>query len=267
MPFQQLKLDRSVNQSRSIFDKYIYEPDNGDLSADVQVAGYFSESRFSPDWRGSLIEIKTTDAYLIAQVNELDNLDILYDSSTAGGSGVDTFNGRTGDVVPEKLDYTSFFLDRANNVVVINSESDFPTQDATTITLEDNTVYLLGDSVSTAKQFICGDEYTGTLPMFLVDETFFYAVRITWRCTNAYSFRVTGSGSGSLDERVNVQDCICYGTNGIAQVEDSTSIVVSNTQFRNVTNSSIVDVNAGTGALISFRQVAIDGRSSADIPP
>ena len=40
------------------------------------------------------------------------------------------------------------------NSKVINQESDFPTQDATTITLEAGINYLLGASISSSKRFI-----------------------------------------------------------------------------------------------------------------
>ncbi|MAF43432.1 MAG: hypothetical protein CMI54_04585 [Parcubacteria group bacterium] len=69
MPFQQFKLDRSVQQTRGIFDKYVYSPDNGDTIADILQAGYFDDSRFvnDPDWVGSLIEIEA-DEYFLGRV-------------------------------------------------------------------------------------------------------------------------------------------------------------------------------------------------------
>jgi len=70
MPFEQFKLDRSVNQSRGIFDKYIYKPDNGDLLADILSPGYFLQSRFKEDWVGGVIEIYGEDGYVFASIIE-----------------------------------------------------------------------------------------------------------------------------------------------------------------------------------------------------
>lgn len=269
MAFQQRKLDRSVNQSRGIFDKYIYRPDNGDTSADVQVPGYFSEARFASDWANSILEIRTSDAYLIGQVDENSNLFIFYDSSTSGGSGVETFNGRSGDVLPVINDYDPFFLRDFNRVVVINSEADFPVQDGSTITLEDNFYYLIGDVVNTAKQFICGSctfrsfgtsvvpivDYTGTAPMFDVTESQFLITDITIRCTNSYVFDIKGSGSGSVNERVNAEDMIISACTGVALMSDGSSFLVRNTEFSSATGPSLVTIGPGAGALLSFRQM------------
>ena len=275
MPFQQFKLDRSVQQTRGIFDKYVYSPDNGDTSAIIQTPGYFADSRFKGgDWEGSILEINASDAYLIAQITPNDMLNVLFDSSTQGGSGVDSFNGRTGDVLPVEQDYQQFFLDRMNNVVVVNQESDFPVQDGSSITLEDDNVYVICDSFATSKQFVCGSctmtslgltetpliTYTGTLPMFDVTESFFYMVRMTWSATNAYSFDIKGSGGGLLNERANVQDSICYGTRDVALVSGAASLLVSNTQIVFTPGgTNLFDIDAGTGAILSFRQVGIIG--------
>ncbi|MCK5608069.1 hypothetical protein KAR91_39680, partial [Candidatus Pacearchaeota archaeon] len=70
MPFIQFKLDRSVNQSRDIFDKYIYRPDNGDTLADIFTPGYFERTRFINDWVGSIIEIYGADGYSLGSIGE-----------------------------------------------------------------------------------------------------------------------------------------------------------------------------------------------------
>ena len=80
---------------------YIYRPDNGDLSADVQVPEYFKESRFSHDWVDSIITIDVDDAYIVAKIKDLGSLEVLFDSSTSGGSTPDlqqvTVTGNTTD--------------------------------------------------------------------------------------------------------------------------------------------------------------------------
>lgn len=83
MPFDQKRLDLSVEQTRGIFNKYIYRPDNNDSLADVQTPGYFNDSRFAgdPDWVGSLIECTLSDAYAIGQVSSDGALFILVDNA------------------------------------------------------------------------------------------------------------------------------------------------------------------------------------------
>lgn len=123
MPFQQFKLDKSVNQARDIFDKYIYKPDNGDLSADVQVVGYFAESRFASgdNWFGSIIEVDASDAFLIGQITANGSISILFDSSTTAAAGVTTFNGRSGVVSPEETDYQAFYADRSDVEIIVTT--------------------------------------------------------------------------------------------------------------------------------------------------
>lgn len=76
MAFNQLKLDRSVLQSRGIFNKYVYETD--DTIEEVQATGYFSESRFKEidndstngkGWNGGIIECSCSDGFFIAKID------------------------------------------------------------------------------------------------------------------------------------------------------------------------------------------------------
>lgn len=65
MSFVQQKLDLVSNQTRGIFDTYIYRSDT-DNKATIQGAGYFAQSRFinDPDWDGSKIEVVASDGYM-----------------------------------------------------------------------------------------------------------------------------------------------------------------------------------------------------------
>jgi len=63
--FTQRMLDKKDNQSRDIFDTFIYRSDSDSL-ADVQAAGYFSKSRFAdsdPGWNGGKLEVLASDGY------------------------------------------------------------------------------------------------------------------------------------------------------------------------------------------------------------
>lgn len=61
MAFVQFKLDKISDQTRGIFDVFVYRPDNGDSSTNVAANGYFSESRFIDDWNGSLLLAQLSD--------------------------------------------------------------------------------------------------------------------------------------------------------------------------------------------------------------
>lgn len=82
MSFQQFQLTKSINQSRDIFDKYIYEPTNSDVIADILVDGYFEQSRYAddPDWIGGVMEISAPDGFAIGRITDT-GIFSLYDST------------------------------------------------------------------------------------------------------------------------------------------------------------------------------------------
>lgn len=88
MPFDQKRFERSVQQTRDIFDKFVYRPDNNDTISEMQDPGYFLESRFAtdPDWVGSLIEIEIPTGYYIGKILSNGAVTVLFDSNKAGGS-------------------------------------------------------------------------------------------------------------------------------------------------------------------------------------
>ncbi len=92
MPFDQKRFDRSVEQTRSIFDKFVYRPDNNDTISEMQDPGYFLDSRFAddPDWVGSLVEIEIPTGYYIGKVLSNGAVTVLFDSTKAGGSAPTT---------------------------------------------------------------------------------------------------------------------------------------------------------------------------------
>lgn len=76
MTFVQEKIDRSAEQSRGIFNKYVYQTD--DTMADVQSSGYFAGCRFAisdgPDtnsdgWHDGVVECQCADGYLIGRMD------------------------------------------------------------------------------------------------------------------------------------------------------------------------------------------------------
>lgn len=122
MSFEQFKIERYVDQTRKIFDKYIYKTD--DHIGDVTAPGYFDECRFkdNPDWPGSFIDVLSADGYVRIRIES---------------------DGDAGTVIS-----------KAANEIIINSIDDFSVQDATTITLEEGFSYVQGALISTPKRFI-----------------------------------------------------------------------------------------------------------------
>ena len=106
MAFEQFKLDRSFNQTRNIFDQYIYKTGIDPIDV-VKSAGYFDESRFSSDkdWVGSLITCKCSDGVINAKIDQDGTI-----------SGITTLTGRVNVINPIQLSGTldptkEYFLD------------------------------------------------------------------------------------------------------------------------------------------------------------
>lgn len=136
MPFVQKKLVKSVEQTRGIFDKYIYAPDNNDTLVKIKSDNYFELSRFAddPDWVGSYIEIHAVDGYGLLRVLD---------------------GSKTVAIIETQEPLTA-----ANNIVNINSEEQLPNQTETTWQPEDDTLYHFGSLVITDKQCILGSNIT-----------------------------------------------------------------------------------------------------------
>ena len=70
-------------------------------------------------------------------------------------------NDRTGDTWRDAMDksndnFTELYLfDASQKTIQVAQESDFPTQDATTITLEAGLLYFVTGSFTVTKRFVC----------------------------------------------------------------------------------------------------------------
>ena len=82
MAFSQFMLDKGINQTRQIFDTYIYRNDQ-DTIDQIALAGYFSESRFKkdPDWVGGIVQVQGIDGYAIIRILGNDETEVLLRSS------------------------------------------------------------------------------------------------------------------------------------------------------------------------------------------
>ena len=164
------------------------------------------------------------------------------------------------------------YLRKLNNVIVINSESDFPIQDATTITLSNNTAYVMGSLVTTAKRFIVGSgvtltsvsifahtlEYTGTGVMFTIAAGDSAIFDITYSCANGTVF--SHAGGTLILERTSCLSCVNVG-----------SITGSGATSLNWVNNSFPDISGqglqifGNIFVFSFTKIFMIGSSASFI--
>ena len=135
------------------------------------------------------------------------------------------------------------------NIIVITKEEDFPTQDATTITLESGTGYWIKKPFTTAKNAI-GEggavfsvvtdipfwTYTGTGAMFSSNQNRMRFDNIVVSCPSATVFEVTGDGTTSLASRVVASAFVATDCVGIFSGINGGVFAVSNSNFNCVTS-------------------------------
>jgi len=187
-------------------------------------------------------------------------------------------NDRTGDTwrdafIKTNSNFTELFdFDAALGFVFIGKESDFPIQDATTITLASNTVHIITASFSTAKKFTCNSgsvltmdnqfgpvlTYTGTGNMFTGTDAFFTIRDIFISCAAAQVFAFTDTVPGTtvfLAINISIVTCSKVGT--------FTSVQALDLSGSNSLSSGDGITMAGTGTLLmTIRQFAIASTSA-----
>jgi len=164
------------------------------------------------------------------------------------------------------------------NLVVINAEADFLTQDATTITLTTGVLYQIGASLSTAKRFIAEGvtlrglglsttlTYTGTGSMFTSTNTNFDIADIIIDCPNATVFECIGDDTGNPAHRVNaaslqVNNCVklLTSTGAGAQIFDLI-------QVGNVTGPVVMSFSGTVPAVVfHFSEIGVFGMVAGSV--
>lgn len=76
MPFVQGRIDKITRQTRNIFDKYIYRPENGDSLNDVLQFNYFEDLRFDDDI--SIIDCILSDGYFTVKASKDGEVELIY---------------------------------------------------------------------------------------------------------------------------------------------------------------------------------------------
>lgn len=200
------------------------------------------------------------------------NYDVEWD--TALGSG-DMLRSVYDPNLDGKIAYSSLsgLPTLAANTIVVNNLADFPIQDATTITLSDNTCYVLGSLISTSKRFIVGSgvtltsftnfaqtlEYTGSGVMFTNSGGNFAIFDIRYSCPNGTVFSYTGAGILLL-ERTACLSCVNVGA---ITSSGTTSLNWINNSFPVITGQGLQFF--GTFFVMSFTKIFMSGTSASFI--
>ena len=206
MPFQQFQLTKSVNQSRGIFDKYIYKPDNGDSIIEISSAGYFDQSRFikDSDWLGGIMELSTTAGYYIASINST-NITVLYDSTASPVTGL------ANRVIVTQASDLSGILDSTVEYF-IDGIVDMGSQD---IEVPSGGLNLTGYNFDVSKLISSSTGYTmftspggGSGNLLGKD----YAIEVTGATSQVYNL-TSATGFDAFEfARINYNDCESLGT-------------------------------------------------------
>ena len=203
-------------------------------------------------------------------------------------------NDRTGDTWRAALDKTNdnftelYNFHDATGFIFITQESDFPVQDATTITLESNKVYIPTSDFSTAKRFTCEDgsaftslnafgptvTYTGSGVMFTGSDASFSISQCTLTCATAseiFDFSETGSSSklvvmdtvtatsavkwGTFDKMLAVQvvNCNCQSIEDGITITGNQTILLDLDKFALAsTSATFIGLDLGTAIITTI---------------
>lgn len=194
---------------------------------------------------------------------------------------IGTQDAKTGDSLftaftKTEANFTELFSS-GNNAVYISQESDFPTQDATTITLDINTPYILTGTFSTAKNILpktgasleCNSgasfrlTFTGAGAMFSgVDQSFYiHDIQLDAGTGNTL-FDMTDSGGGTtlfVAERLLIITALVIGSfTGLSLMSIRSCVSI-------VTISKGIVINGANNALVSITDFRISSPSGAFI--
>lgn len=213
------------------------------------------------------------------------------------GLGEDYFSAFT----KTEANFTELFGVVASlGIVFVKQESDFPVQDATTITLESQTQYIITATFSTAKSFTVKDAavltssstlgpvltYTGTGSMFNITDASFVIRLIRIDHPNAQAFNFVDSVGGTflfLSDFVRHLTGTKYGTfsnpqtvlitqgaafsmgAGVTITGSNVLIISFDKFFINSTSSSFkgIDLNSAVAQTIEFSDVIVNGPAGA----
>ena len=164
---------------------------------------------------------------------------------------------------------------KLENSVTINSEADFETQDATTITLTAGLHYQLGASFSTTKRFIGSGSfirglnsattltYTGTGSMSATTNGILGVEDMIIDCPNGTVFECIGDDSGNPNHRINAERLVILNCVKLLTSTGAGAQVFNLIQVANLTGLNAVTFSGSTAAVVfDFSQIAFIGMVS-----
>jgi hypothetical protein len=247
------------------------EDGSGILSEISAQNGITLKHNFTPDMTGAPVLLNATAASPdIASIVGGDNITITpvnnsieISSGVAIGDLTVQVNQNTADIATNRTDIDSntTILDRSS-VFEFKQESDFPVQDATTITLQSKVKYVLSADMATSKRFIVQDgatltasnpdgfvlTYTGTEDMFSGTDVGFWINNITLNAPSSnqvYNFSGTSPVKRFACDTVQIINAGKIGT-------FDTMFVVS------ISNSNTLEIGGGITIVSNVVFMTID---------
>lgn len=248
MSFVQRKLVKSVNQSRDIFDKFIYSPQNNDTILDITSAGYMDESRYSDDWVGSIVEVDASDGYYFCQVGSNGDLIVVSGGAPSGPvTSIRVVRGTTQSI-PETVATTYIY-----NEVDYDILSEFNASTGV-FTPQNDGVYVVSASITSEESWTAGEKCILELHVNGVLKD--YLATVYAEVTGALNAHVHGSCTVSLSagDTLEVQ---MYHDRGIALNTLPNGPSMTDGQYNYITIALAQGVTAASPASIYENQVVV----------
>lgn len=194
--------------------------------------------------------------------------------SLAAGANVNVTTNGNGDAEISFIPDTPTEPNLPENVIVVNKLSDFPTQTATFITLEDNVAYQIGNNFDTEGKYFVSQggtiyssprgnvaqlTYSGTETMFVVNQNKLALSNIVIDCPNGKVFEVTGDGTGNPNFRINIDSIICLNCVSIGDLVNAGAIILDIAQFANITGAYGIRFSGPGGLVFSLSRIGMFG--------
>jgi hypothetical protein len=191
---------------------------------------------------------------------------------------IGTANAKAGDTLLSAFTKTQsnftelYSFNKATNIIDITQESDFPTQDSSTISIESGMGYFIKTPFTTAKKFIFEGgaissvvtdipfiTYTGTGVMCEAVQSRIRIDNLVVSCPNARFLQVTGDGTKTLAFRANVTNVVVQDCTSVANMINGGVMVFSTCNFAGTFSSSAILLTGSGAGLQSLQRIVVAG--------